>query len=67
MAYFPPPPSPDFHGFSPDTVIPGQQVIETEGEGAEEQMVGVWKGGSYREDNSARKHLNLLTADVREL
>ena len=54
MVEFPPPPSPDFHVFGPDTVIPGQQVIETEGEGEEEQLVGVWRRGFYGKEKSAR-------------
>ena len=37
------PPSPDFHGFDQDTFIPGQLVIETEGDGDAEQVVKVWR------------------------
>ena len=35
------PPSPDFHGFGPDTVLPAKLVIETEGDGDEEYVVRV--------------------------
>ena len=30
-------------------------MIESEGEGEEEQMVGVWRRGCYEEEKSARK------------
>ena len=38
-----PPSSPDFHGFGPETVIPGELVLETEGEGEDEQVVKVFR------------------------
>ena len=35
------PPSPDFHGFGPETVLPKQLLIDTEGEGDKEYVVRV--------------------------
>ena len=37
------PPSPSFHGFGAETVIPGQLVIETAGEGDDEHVVRVYR------------------------
>ena len=38
-----PPSSPDFHGFGPETDIPGQLVVVTEGEGEDEHVVRVFR------------------------
>ena len=38
-----PPSSPDFHGFGPETDIPGRLVVETAGEGEDEHVVRVFR------------------------
>ena len=38
-----PPSSPGFHGFGPDTFFPRQLVLETKGEGDEEEVVNVYR------------------------
>ena len=55
-----PPSSPGFHGFGDDTVLPGQLVLVTEGDGDEEQVVRVFRdkktgmprGGDVNQDSS---------------
>ena len=37
------PSSPSFHGFGAETVVPGQLVVETAGEGDDEQVVRVYR------------------------
>ena len=38
-----PPSSPDFHGFGPETSFPQRLVLDTKGEGDEEQVVKVYR------------------------
>ena len=48
------PPSPDFHGFGPETYLPPRIIIDTMGEGDEEEVVRIsrqrGKGRPRRED-----------------
>ena len=48
------PPSPDFHGFGPETYFPSRLIIDTKGEDDEEEVVRVsrqrGRGRPRRED-----------------
>ena len=64
------PPSPDFHGFGPDIVLPAQLVIETEGEGDDEYVVRVsrkrGKGRPRRGDTRQLDESDVTPANIIE-